>query len=554
MKKTAILFLFIFSVIAAKAQYPSFVWAKLANSIGVDQFSDVALDQSGFVYAVGKFDEDIIIGTDTFYIPSSGNSDGLFVKYDSLGNYIWGLQLGGGGPQDVSHIVISDNNDIYISGQIIGTAYMGTTVGGTPQYLTSTGSQRGYISKFNVNGKLIWTTLIDATFSTDIQSLALDNNNDIMATGGFQFTANFGNGVTLTSSASNQQDFYIAKYSQSGTCLSAFSEGGRNADWSYDIAVDANGNFAIAGSFDDTLNLSGNILVAKGSGDVIVAYYNQAGVLQWFDQAGGYSNQTVSADAAYRLAFDSSDKLWVTGYYQDTVIFANDTLRSLGYSDVFMVQYNSNGIVLQTKSLGGYGLHDRPTDLKIDGLDNIYMAATNYYYFSVGDSTYYTYGANDVIVMKFNPTGQLQWLKKAGSTYNDYSSGIAVNAIGEVYVVGGMGDIAPIKFDTIQVTPTGTGWYEAFIAKLSWVPLTPTSVIEMAESNGIIYPNPASENITIKGLEKETEFYIYSMNGDLVCSGMTTLNTKIDVSDFAKGMYLIRFPKLNTYYKIAVIK
>jgi hypothetical protein len=228
MKKTVILFIMLFSVITAKAQYPTFVWAKLANSIGADQFSDVAIDQSGFVYAVGKFDEDIIIGIDTFYIPFSGNSDAMFVKYDSLGNYIWGLQLGGSGPQDASNIVISNTNDIYISGQIIGTAYMGTTAGGIPQYLTSSGSQRGYISKFNVNGKLIWTTLIDATFSTDVQSLALDNNNDIMTTGTYQFTANFGNGVTLT--ASNQLDFYIAKYSQNGICLWAKSEGGRNAD------------------------------------------------------------------------------------------------------------------------------------------------------------------------------------------------------------------------------------------------------------------------------------------------------------------------------------
>jgi hypothetical protein len=553
MKKTVILFIMLFSVITAKAQYPTFVWAKLANSIGADQFSDVAIDQSGFVYAVGKFDEDIIIGIDTFYIPFSGNSDAMFVKYDSLGNYIWGLQLGGSGPQDASNIVISNTNDIYISGQIIGTAYMGTTAGGIPQYLTSSGSQRGYISKFNVNGKLIWTTLIDATFSTDVQSLALDNNNDIMTTGTYQFTANFGNGVTLT--ASNQLDFYIAKYSQNGICLWAKSEGGRNADWSYDIAVDANGNFAIAGSFDDTLNLSGNILVAKGLGDAIVAYYNPAGILQWYDQSGGYSNQTVTADAAYRLAFDSSNKLWVTGYYQDTIVFANDTLRSLGYSDVFMVQYDQNGTVLKTKSFGGSALHDRPTDIKIDALDNIYIAATNYYYFSVDDSTYYTYGSTDAVVMKFNPTGQLQWLKKAGSTYSDYAGGMAVNSIGEVYVVGTMGDIAPIKFDTLSVTPTGTGnWYEAYIAKLSWIPLTPTRVVELAEKSGIIYPNPAVEYVTISGFKNGTEFKIFSMNGDEVYSGIVTANSKVDVSTLANGLYIVRFPQLNTYYKVTVVK
>jgi len=553
MKKGILLALVLLASQFAKAQYPTFVWAKMATSIGADDLADVALDQSGFVYAVGKFDEDIIIGNDTFYIPSSGNSDALFVKYDSSGNYIWGLQLGGNGPQEASNIVISDNNDIYISGKVIGTAYMGTTAAGVPQYLTSSGFQRGFISKFNVNGQLIWTTLIDATYFTDVQSMALDQNDDIMVTGTFQANANFGNGVFLT--ASHQQDFYIAKYSQTGTCLWAFAEGGYNADWSYEIAVDANGNFAIAGSFDDTLNLSGNILVARGWGDAIVAYYDSAGVLKWFDQAGGYSTQTVTADAAYSLAFDSANKLWVTGYYQDDIIFGTDTLTSLGYSDTYMVQYSPTGTVLQTKSFGGSGLHDRPTDIKIDNLDNVYVAASMYYNFTVDDSTYYTFGSTDAVVMKFNSTAQLQWLKKAGSSYSDFAGGLAVNAIGEVYVVGSMGDKAPVIFDTVTVTPTGTEqWYEAYIAKLTWLPFLPTTINELVAADWNIYPNPTTDRITIQGLTKSTLLKIYNLSGAEVYKGSVTSNTQIDVSGFAEGLYVLSFPELNKQFKLSVIK
>ncbi|MBK7183051.1 MAG: hypothetical protein IPH89_08995 [Bacteroidetes bacterium] len=54
MKKGILLALVLLVSQFAKAQYPTFVWAKMATSIGADDLADVALDQSGFVYAVGK--------------------------------------------------------------------------------------------------------------------------------------------------------------------------------------------------------------------------------------------------------------------------------------------------------------------------------------------------------------------------------------------------------------------------------------------------------------------------------------------------------------------
>lgn len=538
MKKIFLLLASLFINTASFAQYPSFVWARMATSIGADELAEVALDHSGFVYAVGKFDEDIIIGTDTFAIPSSGNSDALFVKYDTSGNYIWGQQLGGSGPQDASSIVISSSDDIYISGKIIGNAYMGTTAGGIATYLNSAGSQRGYLSKFNTNGELVWTRLIDGTFSTEVQSLALDNNGDVLLTGTFFATANFGNGVTITSA--HQLDLYVAKFDQNGTCSWAFAEGGRNADWSYDIAVDANNNFAIAGSFDDTLNLSGNILVARGLGDAIVAYYNASGVLQWYDQAGGYSTQTVTADAAYSLSFDSNNNLWVTGYYQDSILFGTNTLHSLGYSDVFIVQYASYGTVLQSSSFGGSGLHDRPSAIELDVLDNVYVSASPYYNFSVGDSTYYTFGITDAAVLKFNSALDMQWMKKAGSPYSDFAGGIAINDIGEVYVVGSMGDKSPVIFDTISITPTGTEqWYEAFIAKLSWMEPVVTGIDQYVFDNGIfVYPNPANEELYIS-LNDSREILITDITGKKVFSEKIASSKMISTASFAPGMYII---------------
>ena len=51
-----------------------------------------------------------------------------------------------------------------------------------------------------------------------------------------------------------------------------------------------------------------------------------------------------------------------------------------------------------------------------------------------------------------------------------------------------------------------------------------------------VYPNPATEKITISG--EVAEISLYSIHGQLVRS-VQNVNT-MDVSDFNKGMYIVR--------------
>jgi len=533
------------------AQYPSFTWARIAISDGADNFSDVAVDQAGNVYAVGYFELDLVIGTDTFPHPVQGNSDAMLVKFDENGNYIWGQQLGGPGSQEAYNIEISPQDEIYITGRIAGNAaYMGST-GGVPQYLSSGGGFKAYISKFDLSGELLWTRLINGTSFTWSNAIAFDTNNDILITGTYWPDADFGNGIILTSS--HQMDLYVARYTPNGVCTWAISEGGHNADWSYDIAVDSNGNFAIAGSFDDTLNLSGNTLIAKGNGDAFVAFYNNGGALQWYHHAGGFSTQTVTSDAARRLAFDSDDNLWVTGFYQDTILFGADTLFSTGFMDIYIVKFNGNGLVLQTKSLGGASLHDVPADIAIDQQNNIYLAGSAYYTITVDDSTYYTHGMNDVMVMKFNPAGQLQWFKHGGSPYNDGCGRIALNSNAEVYVTGSFGDKSPIVLDTITLAPTGTEqWYEAVVAKISWINEPSFLTNETHDITVTLFPNPAKDFVYINGYENATSLKIYNVLGDEIFSDKVPVPGKIDVTGYSKGLYVFFFPELKKSVRVIV--
>lgn len=55
-----------------------------------------------------------------------------------------------------------------------------------------------------------------------------------------------------------------------------------------------------------------------------------------------------------------------------------------------------------------------------------------------------------------------------------------------------------------------------------------------------LYPNPSSNYISIKGIEKQIKYEIIDVLGAIVSEGLTSSSTKIDVSHLKKGVYFIR--------------
>lgn len=555
------LLLFISFILAQSAfsQYTSFVWVDYVKSEGRDFFDDLVIDKNDNVYAVGSFDENIVIGQDTFYVSASGNDDIMFVKYDSDGNLIWAKQLGGDGLQYAYNIIISSNDEIYISGKIVGVPYMGD-INGIPQYLTSSGTFRSYLSKFDTDGNLIWTKLLDCPSNATnwLWSIALDQNENIAAVGTFTGSIDFGNGMQLVSS--HQQDVFIAKYDNYGNCFWAMSEGGYNAEFVYDIDFDSNNNFAIVGAFDDTMNLSGNILIPNGHGDAYIAYYNASGGLQWYHQAGGSRTGVVTPDAAEHVIFDSNDDLWVSGFYEDTIIFELDTLYPItpesGGTDIFLVKYDNSGNLLHSKRMGypGNAYGDKLEDLKIDNENNLYVSGVVANNFEIDDSTYSANGYSDVMISKFDSNGVLKWLKKGGgSAYGEVATAIAINDNKEIYFCGTISQGTTLVFDTVVFTQSHLEyWGSGIVGKLSWLfSNEPSSVSELNTTSIFLYPNPTSGILKIKNSSFNT-YSIIGVHGVEMRKGIIS-NGMIDLSDFEKGVYIIELTNNDGSFRSSVI-
>ena len=62
-----------------------------------------------------------------------------------------------------------------------------------------------------------------------------------------------------------------------------------------------------------------------------------------------------------------------------------------------------------------------------------------------------------------------------------------------------------------------------------------------ASNNIVVFPNPANDNLTINviGLNKEIKYNIVNAIGQIMLSGNTPNNEKIDINSLAKGMYFV---------------
>jgi len=108
-----------------------------------------------------------------------------------------------------------------------------------------------------------------------------------------------------------------------------------------------------------------------------------------------------------------------------------------GSTDIFLVKYNSSGIKQWTKQLRDIdGVATSGADsgigMTVDSADNIYVTG----YVNVSYDSTITDGLGDILLVKYNSSGTIQWTKQYGTSYYDFGSGVTVDSSNNIYVAG----------------------------------------------------------------------------------------------------------------------
>lgn len=157
---------------------------------------------------------------------------------------------------------------------------------------------------------------------------------------------------------------------------------------------------------------------------------------------------------------------FVTGFFSSpTLTVGTTTLTSSGGRDILVIKYDPDGIVEWAKSFGGT-TDDAGNSICTDGSGNCYL--TGYFnstMFTVGTTTLTNAGGNsDLFVIKLNGSGNPQWALSSGGTSEEVGTGVSVDALGNSFVTGFF-DSPAITFD--NTTLTNSGGRDLFVVKFN---------------------------------------------------------------------------------------
>jgi len=180
------------------------------------------------------------------------------------------------------------------------------------------------------------------------------------------------------------------------TIISYSENGGRY------ITVDSNNNVYVVG---EVLNST------KGAFDILIIKYNQKGNQLWNRTWGGESD-----DYGNSIGIDGSGNIYTVGA---TNSFGNNN------SDIIIQKYDNLGQLEWSETWGGSQL-DSAYGLTLDEEDNIFVVGFTESYNTLGD----------IILLKFNSSGNLLLNKTYGGLDTDCAYDIASDLEGNLYLTG----------------------------------------------------------------------------------------------------------------------
>jgi hypothetical protein len=236
--------------------------------------------------------------------------------------------------------------------------------------------------------------------------------------------------------------------------------GGFSIERILNSTTDVFGNILVTGQFSSSAIILGSTtLTNAGNYDFFVAKYDAAGNVLWAKSAGG-----ADADIGSGISLDANGNVFVTGTFSSaTITFGSTVLTNASANqDIFIVKYDASGNVLWAKSVGGNN-NEVGNAVSADVSGNVLV--TGKYTSSpltIGSITMGNSGSGDILVIKYDASGNVLWVRRAGGYGNEWANDVSTDVNGNVSITGAY-ESSTISFGSTTLTNTGT--QSIFIAK-----------------------------------------------------------------------------------------
>jgi hypothetical protein len=420
------------------------LWSKRLGGASIDQKAIMAVDSTGIVVVTGTITSDADLNGDgdttdpaETAVAPYGSDDIFISRFDSSGNHLSSVRLGGSDTDSVSSMAIDRDNNIILAGSIWGNSDLsgnGTIDAGLPETATAQyGGFDAFIVKFTSAGVFSWGKRLGSTGADFGNSVAVNSSGTCAITGYLDGTGDLNGDGDATDSREisaapyGTYDIYLSTFDKDGVHGLSIRLGGTGFDSGESIAYDNGGNIILIGSVQGTADLnndgdtvdSNETAVLPYAGlDLFISKVSDGGTCLWVKRIGG-----TGPDSGLAVITDTARSVIVTGHIDEDADLNGDgdTADSMeisaapyGSADVCLIKFDENGVHQWSNRLGGSGSDDGLA-LGLDSINSIIV--TGYVNGSADlngngvidtgmvETTAAPYGGDDVFLFNMKPDG-----------------------------------------------------------------------------------------------------------------------------------------------------
>lgn len=317
------------------------IWSKGFGVSGLSQGISVAVSATGEIVIGGYVDGTIDFGGG----PLTGTEGDAFVaKFDANGTHLWSARFGNSKGQGTGSVAFDSGHNVLVAGWSYGGSI---DLGGG---LFTARDMDGWVAKFDPSGAHLWSRQIGDAISVPqdssyqfITNVAVDPSDDVVITGVFRGTTDFGAGPISAIS----QDMFLARYHANGAYVrnQTFSAGTFNLVNANAMTIDASGNVTVGGVYEGSPDLGGGPLPFGDTG--FVASFDATGAHRWSHGFQGYAN-------VFSIGAGPGGEVSITGVYTDSLNVGGDWMAapSPGFDSIFIAKFDADGAHRWSKGFG----------------------------------------------------------------------------------------------------------------------------------------------------------------------------------------------------------